>query len=89
MNEGVQFDKFFYMKTLTEDAGKAEIAEFDNTIPGEQDVFRFDISMNTVVHVTVVDSLQRLPDYACGCWHRNSEMRNNDTSFESFNSQIE
>ena len=62
-------------KQLTEDAGKAEIAEFDNTIPSEQNVFRFDITMNTVVHVAVVDCLQRLPDYARSCWHRNSEIK--------------
>ena len=28
--------------------------------------------MNTIVHVAVVDCLQRLPDYARSCWHRNS-----------------
>ena len=63
----------YFRKQLTEDTGKAEIAEFDNTIPSEQNVFRFDITMNTVVHVAVVDCLQRLPDYARSCWHRNSE----------------
>ena len=57
------------IRLLTKNAGEAEIAKLYNSITREQNVFRFDISMNTIVQMAIVDSLQRLPNDAHGGLH--------------------
>ena len=45
----------------TQETSEAEIAELDDAIFGEEDVFRFDVAMDAVVRVTVAHCLYQLP----------------------------
>ena len=60
---------------LTENSGKAEIAELDDSIFGKQNVFWLHITMNTIVQVTVIDCLEGLPDDTHCCRHRYSNKK--------------
>ena len=41
--------------------GKAEITHFNDSVFSEQHVLGLDVTVDAVVHVTVVDCLQNLP----------------------------
>ena len=51
---------------LTQMPGKAEITHFDDAVLGEQNILGFDVPVDAVVHVAVVDCLQNLPYDAHG-----------------------
>ena len=63
---------FVLQKLLTRFPCPAKITELDYSIFRQKKIFRFDISMKTVVGVEVVQSLQGLPDDALYCGHWNT-----------------
>jgi len=56
----------------TQETSEAEIAELDDAIFGEEDVFRFDVAMDAVVRVTVAHCLYQLPRYSFRQYLRHS-----------------
>ena len=62
---------------LTHDSCKIEIAQFDQTIFSNQNIFWFHVSVKVILFVEVVESLQRLPSDALGHQTWNTVKTNN------------
>ena len=60
-------------RTLTEDPREAKVTEFDHSTSRDEDIFRFHITMNAVVHVTKFDGPESLPYDALCLWFGDTE----------------
>ncbi len=59
-------------EVLTKTSCKSKIRQLDNAIFGQKNVFGFDVSMQKVVQVTMIQTLQTLPNDAFHCSHWNT-----------------
>ena len=53
--------------------GEAEITHFYDTLFRQENILRFDVSVNAVVYVAIIDCLQNLPNDAERCRQRHSK----------------
>ena len=51
------FSEIMIVYILTKDPSKTKIAKFDNAIFRQKNILRFDITMNAIVNVAVVNGL--------------------------------
>ena len=61
------------MTQLTKTSRKSEIRQLDNAVFGQKNVFWFDVSVEEVVEVTVIQALQRLPNDTFRDFHWSSD----------------